>query len=282
MFRLVEPLPDIEERRLSSLRNMLSSLNKVCIAFSGGVDSSLVAAIAFEQLGQAAIAVTGVSASLAPRLLEEARQQALWLGIEHREKKTHELKDPIYTSNTRDRCYACKKELHLKLRDIFINDSNMNYIDGVNFDDINDYRPGIKAAHEAGVKSPLAELQIGKKSVRTISKALGFPWWDKPSQPCLSSRFPYGEEITSKRLKQVSLAEEWMHQNGFDAVRVRSQGLSARIELPRDQIHEFVLKIDHQEIVDYYLSIGFTSVSLDLEGLISGKLNRLGQGTKRN
>ena len=120
----------------------------------------------------------------------------------------------------------------------------------------------------------MAELNINKKSIRSISKSLGLPWWDKPAQPCLASRIPFGEEISAKRLEQIALAEEWIVNLGFRIVRVRSQGLSARIELPSNQIHSFLKKIKRDEVVNYFLSIGFNSVSLDLEGLISGKLNR--------
>lgn len=282
MFRVIELLPDSERRQLEELRDFLQRFKKVCVAYSGGVDSSLVAAIAYEQLGANAIAVTGVSPSLAPYLLNEARQQANWLGIVHRECNTNELKDPSYSSNPKDRCYACKRELHLNLKDFLDHEEDSKVLDGVNFDDINDFRPGIKASMEAGVISPLVEIKINKNSVRNISKSLGFPWWDKPSQPCLASRFPYGHAISSRRLEQVALAEAWLRQNGFNNVRVRIQGLSARIELPKDKIDSFMLNIDKEEIVEYFLSIGFTSVSLDLEGLVSGKLNRLGSNIHSN
>ena len=275
VFRLVEPLSDELTRQLALLRNFILSLNRVCVAFSGGVDSALVAAIAYEQLGSRAIAVTGISPSLAPHLLKEARQEAFWIGIEHQERKTNELEDPSYSSNPKDRCYACKKELHFQLSQFSINDPEVSIIDGVNYDDLSDYRPGIRAGREKGVISPLAEIKIGKDSVRKISHSLGLPWWDKPSQPCLASRFPYGQQITADRLTQVSKAEAWLHAQGFLDVRVRSQGLSARIELPEDQIKSFLLNIGNKIVVEYFLSIGFTSVSLDLEGLVSGKLNRL-------
>ena len=122
--------------------------------------------------------------------------------------------------------------------------------------------------------SPLAELRINKKSIRSISKSLGLPWWDKPAQPCLASRIPFGEKISSKRLKQIALAEEWIINKGFSQVRVRSQGLSARIELPSKQIDKFLKNIERKELIKYFLSLGFHSISLDLEGLISGKLTR--------
>jgi len=274
MIKLQEQLAKSQTKQLDLLRDFMKSLKKVCVAYSGGVDSSLVAAIAKEQLDSNAIAITGISASLANHLLEEARQQARWIGIKHQECKTNELKDPNYTQNPRDRCFACKQELHENLKQIATNFSKAQVIDGVNADDLNDYRPGIKAASIAGVRSPLAELKIHKSDIREISKALGFPWWDKPAQPCLASRFAYGEEICSKRLKQVEKAEKWLIENGFPEVRVRVQGCVARIEVPKNKINDFLLDSKRQTTLEHLLSLGFSTVSIDIEGLVSGKLNR--------
>ncbi len=274
MLKLQEQLATSDRKQLDHIRDFIKSLKRVCVAFSGGVDSSLVAAIAEEQLGTCAIAVTGVSASLAPHLLEEARLQANWIGIEHRECQTNELKDPHYSENPIDRCFACKKELHKHLMLIAKNFSGAIVLDGVNVDDLNDYRPGIEAAQIAGVRSPLAELKVNKDSIRAISKALGFPWWDKPSQPCLASRFAYGDPISSKRLKQVAKAEKWLIDKGFSRVRVRLQGVAGRIEVPAHQISDLIVSSRRKELVDFFLSNGFSSISVDLEGLVSGKLNR--------
>lgn len=275
MLNQRETLPKSKQRQLNELRNNLKKLKKVCVAYSGGVDSSLVAAIAKEQLGSQAIAVTGVSPSLAPHLRKEARQQAAWIGISHKECLTQELNDPNYSNNPKDRCYACKQELHKHLKEIAQLAKDSKIIDGVNYDDIKDYRPGIAAAKAAGVLSPLVEQKIDKQTVREISKALGFPWWNKPAQPCLASRFPYGESINEKLLSQVMEAETWLRLNGFNEVRVRSQNLAAKIEVPENQIELLIDKLGRKKIVNYFLSIGFTSVSLDLEGLVSGKLNRI-------
>ncbi len=271
----LETLPDAQKVKLQSLRNYIKALGEVCIAYSGGVDSSLVATIASEQLGHRALAVTGVSESLAPYLLREAREQANWLGIAHKECKTYEIKIPSYIENSEQRCFFCKTELYRTLKQLKQNSFKGIVIDGVNYDDLGEYRPGIKAAQFEGIFSPLAEIKITKQDVRAISKALGLPWWDKPAQPCLASRLPYGERISALRLQQISKAEEWLIKMGFSQVRVRSQGSAARIELPVHRIEELLVKLDRQIILDYFFGIGFTSVSIDLEGLVSGKLNRV-------
>ena len=226
-FSQLESLTDSELKQLKLLREFIKDINYVCVAFSGGVDSSLVATIAHEQLGSKAFAVTGVSPSLAPYLLKQARLQADWIGIHHEECQTNEINQPNYFKNPANRCFACKQELHTHLAEISKKFHNVQVLDGVNYDDLHDYRPGIQASNQAGVISPLAELEIDKKSIRSISKSLGLPWWDKPAQPCLASRIPFGEEISSKRLEQIALAEEWIINQGFSKVRVRSQGLSA-------------------------------------------------------
>ncbi len=273
-FELIEPLPLQELNRLTSLREYISELERVCIAYSGGVDSSLVAAISKEQLGKNAIAITGISAALAPLLLNEARNQANWIGITHKECFTTELKDPNYNQNPTNRCYACKRELHAHLTKISQEAGNYLVLDGVNFDDLKDHRPGITAAKEAGVTSPLADLKIGKESIRKISKALGFPWWNKPAEPCLSSRFPYGESISLEKLIRVAKAESWLKLNGFNKVRVRSIELAAKIEVPLDRIQELEGDLIQQKILKEFRRLGFKSIIVDPEGLISGKLNR--------
>jgi uncharacterized protein len=267
--------PELREA-LAALRRSIAAHPAALVAYSGGVDSALVAAIAAEQLGERAQAITGVSPALAPHLLEEARQQATWIGIQHREIPTAELNDPAYSSNPTERCYACKRELHTLLAELLQASGTAGSVvlDGVNHDDLGDHRPGIRAAQERQVISPLAELGISKAGVREISRALGFPWWDKPAQPCLASRFPYGEAISAERLQRVAAAEAWLRERGFRELRVRSQGEAARIELPPDQLTALLEPGLREALVAAFLNLNFTAVSLDLEGLVSGKLNR--------
>ena len=274
MFNQLETLSDEQSYKLKNIRNFIKELNSVCVAYSGGIDSTLVIALAFEQLGNNSIAMTGVSPALAQSLLEEARSQAKWIGIKHKEIETSELDEKSYSENPKDRCFACKKELHKHTKYFSKKFDYKNILDGVNFDDLEDYRPGIKAAKKEGVISPLAEFQLSKKDIRDISKALGFPWWDKPAQPCLASRFPYGYEITHERLKMVEKAEEYIKKGGISEVRVRCQGLTARIEIPKDKINTFFEKYELTKLVSHFSNIGFNCTSLDLEGLVSGKLNR--------
>ena len=274
MFYQLDILSDEQSKKLSEIRNFIKNLNSVCVAYSGGVDSTLVASLAFEQLGSKAIAITGVSPALAKTLLDEAKTQAKWIGMNHLEIETSELDQLSYSNNPKNRCYACKKELHKHTKYL---SKKLNYkivLDGVNLDDLNDYRPGIQAAKEAGVLSPLAKFKFTKKDIRDISRALGFPWWDKPAQPCLSSRFPYGHQITNERLKMVEKAEEYIKKGGISKVRVRCQDSTARIEIPQDELKKFCEEYDFNELVNYFSNLGFNCTSLDLEGLISGKLNR--------
>jgi len=274
MFNQLEILSDEQSEKLYKIRSYIKNLDSVCIAYSGGVDSTLVTSLAFEQLGNKAVAITGVSPALANTLLKEARSQAKWIGVKHLEIKTSELDQSSYSKNPNNRCFACKKELHKHTTYL---SQKLNYkivLDGVNLDDLKDYRPGIQAAQEAGVISPLAQFKFTKEDIRDISRALGFPWWDKPAQPCLSSRFPYGQEITSERLKMVEKAEDYLKNGGLSEVRVRCQGSTARIEIPRDELKHFFKKYDFEELIQYFSTLGFNCTSLDLEGLISGKLNR--------
>lgn len=260
--------------KLKQLRALFAEMEKALIAYSGGIDSTLVAKIAVDMLGERALAITAVSPSLLPEDLEEARVQAVAIGIAHEVVDTHEMDNPDYTTNPVNRCYFCKSELHDTLRPLASERGYPYVVDGVNADDLADYRPGIQAAQERGVRSPLAEVGISKLEVREIARFLDLPWWDKPAQPCLSSRFPYGEEITTEKLQRVGRSERYLRQLGFKNLRVRSEGNTARIELPADEIKGFITNTDLVLLVDALQSYGFTYITLDLEGFRSGKLNQ--------
>jgi uncharacterized protein len=263
------------EQKLGQLKTIFAEMEQALIAYSGGVDSTLVAKIAYDVLGDRAIAVTAVSPSLLPEELEDAQVQAAEIGITHKIIQTHEMENPNYTANPVNRCYFCKSELHDTLKPLATQLGYPYVVDGVNADDLRDYRPGIQAAKERGVRSPLAEVGVTKAEVRQLSQQLSLPWWDKPAQPCLSSRFPYGEEITITKLQRVGRAEIYLRRLGWQNLRVRSDGDTARIELPPEKIKEFVLTMDLQAIVAAFQSYGFVYVTLDLEGYRSGKLNQV-------
>jgi pyridinium-3,5-biscarboxylic acid mononucleotide sulfurtransferase len=260
--------------KLQQLKTLFGEMEQALIAYSGGVDSTLVAKIAYDVLGDRALAVTAVSPSLLPEELEDAKIQAATIGISHQIVQTHEMENPNYTSNPVNRCYFCKSELHDTLKPLATKLGYPYVVDGVNADDLHDYRPGIQAAKERGARSPLAEINITKVEVRQLSEQLGLSWWNKPAQPCLSSRFPYGEEITVAKLQRVGRAEIYLRKLGLDNLRVRSEGETARIELPPEQIKEFVLTTDLPSVVSAFQELGFVYVTLDLEGYRSGKLNQ--------
>lgn len=262
-------------QKLERLKQIFAEMDRALIAYSGGIDSTLVAKIAYDVLGDRSLAVTAESPSLLPEDLEDAKMQAAVIGIPHQVIQTHELENPNYSSNPVNRCYFCKSELHDTLKPLAQNLGYPYVVDGVNADDLKDYRPGIQAAKERGARSPLAEIGVTKLEVREISQYLGLPWWDKPAQPCLSSRFPYGEEITVAKLQRVGRAELYLRKLGWNNLRVRSEGDTARIELPPEKIQEFALNTDLPSVVAAFQNFGFLYVTLDLEGYRSGKLNQV-------
>ncbi len=261
--------------KLEQLKVLFGEMEQALIAYSGGIDSTLVAKIAYDVLGDRALAVTAVSPSLLPEELEDAKIQAATMGISHKIVHTHEMDNPNYTSNPVNRCYFCKSELHDTLKPLALQLGYPYVVDGVNADDLQDYRPGIQAAKERGARSPLAEVGVTKAEVRQLSQQLGLPWWAKPAQPCLSSRFPYGEEITVAKLQRVGRAEIYLRKLGWQNLRVRSEGDTARIELSPAQIKDFVLTTDLETVVSAFQDLGFIYVTLDLEGYRSGKLNQV-------
>jgi uncharacterized protein len=264
-------------KKLELLRTLFADMDRALIAYSGGIDSTLVAKVAYDVLGDRALAVTAISPSLLPEDLHDACLQAEEIGIAHELVETHELANPNYALNPVNRCYFCKSELHDTLKPLALERGYLYVVDGVNADDLSDYRPGIQAAKERGARSPLAEVGLSKAEVRELAKFLGLSCWDKPAQPCLSSRFPYGEEINMAKLQRVGRAEVYLRKLGWKILRVRSEGDTARIELPASQIQEFILTTDLPALVDRFKSFGFLVVTLDLEGFRSGKLNQVVQ-----
>ncbi len=262
------------KNKLESLKSIIGEWESCVIAFSGGCDSSLLLHVAVDTLGKGnIIAVTAKSPSFPEHELEEARKIVSKLQIEHVEFSTNELDDPNFFANPTDRCYYCKRELFEKVLDIAQKHGIEIVADASNFDDAeNDYRPGLIALKEFGIRSPLKEAGLSKADVRAVSKELGLPTHKKPSFACLASRFPYGEEITAEKLDRVGKAENILRKRGFIQFRVRSHGNIARIELGlKENTRKFMaLKAD---IVRCFKDLGYLYVTLDLEGYRSGSMN---------
>jgi pyridinium-3,5-biscarboxylic acid mononucleotide sulfurtransferase len=268
------------EERLKQLEGIVAPYGSALVAFSGGVDSSLALAIAARALPKdKVLAVTSNNETYLPSELDLARDFAATLGVEHLVVNTRELDDPNYASNPTNRCYFCKSTLYSDLAKLASERGYACVVDGANKDDEGDYRPGRKAAKELGVVSPLSVAGVGKAEVRELAKHLGLPSWDKPALACLSSRFPYGQEITPEKLSQVARAEEFLRKEGFRQVRVRHHGEIARLEVaPAEMERAFALR---EEISAELKEAGFLYVTLDLAGYKSGSLNAaLGKGKK--
>jgi uncharacterized protein len=256
------------------LLDALRGYGRVAVAFSGGVDSAVVARAAHEALGEKTVAVTSVSDSLASGELEEAQALAKQIGIRHLVIHTEEFADPNYTRNNSDRCYYCKSELYGRLSGLQSSLNVDTIVSGANTDDSGDHRPGMKAAAENGVRHPLQECGLGKSAVRALAKAWGLPTWDKPATPCLSSRIAYGEDVTPERVKMIDAAEGWLRARGLRLLRVRyHKGDVARIEVPVDQLAGLLADEVRTALVKHFRSLGFKYVTLDLEGFRSGSLN---------
>jgi|KBSSwiStaDraftv2_1062776.scaffolds.fasta_scaffold346201_2 uncharacterized protein len=261
------------ERKLSELRRLLGEMKRVLVCFSGGVDSSLMTRVAHDVLGDEAIALTTVSPTNPDEDTEEAVELARHLGIEHLIVHVNELDIPNYRSNPIDRCYFCKSNLY----EIATAEATRREIpwivDGVNADDLGDYRPGLRAAAERTVRHPLAEASLGKQEIRELSRDLGLRTFDRPASPCLSSRFPYGTAITLEGLAKVSQGEKWLRAHGFRECRVRYYGNRARVEVPRDEIARLTASPLRDELEAQLRSVGFTEVEIDPRGFRSGSLN---------
>lgn len=247
---------------------------RVLVAFSGGVDSTLVLQAAVAALGRdRVLAVTGVSPSLARHELEEANALAAKIGASHRLLETHEVEDPRYAANPSNRCYFCKSELYTQLKQLALAEGWGTIVDGTNLDDTGDIRPGRRAAAENGVVSPLLEAGLDKAAVRRLSREAGLPTWDKPEMPCLSSRIPYGMAVEPEKLRQIEAAEECLRDAGVRGGRVRHHGDLARVELPQADLPRLGDEGFRARIVEGIRAAGFRYVTLDLEGYRKGRLN---------
>jgi uncharacterized protein len=267
----------LDEKR-ESLLQLLRGVESCAVAYSGGVDSAVVAKAAALALGEAAVAVTGTSASLATGELEAAKQLAQRIGIRHVQIATDELASPDYLRNAPDRCYHCKTELYSQLERLLPQLGVKSIVNGANADDLGDYRPGMQAASEYRIRSPLAECGITKSEVRELAAGWGLPVWDKPATPCLSSRIAYGEAVTTERLAMIDGAEQFLRRRGLGNLRVRyHKGDLARIEVPVADLPR-LLEVDlRRNVTDHLRQLGFKFVTLDLEGFRSGSLNQLVQ-----
>jgi uncharacterized protein len=266
-------IPDLAAKR-DRLIDTLRSYGSCAVAFSGGVDSAVVAKAACLALGDRAVAVTGASASLAAGELDEARQVAAQIGIRHEVLATEEFENPLYVRNEPDRCYHCKTELYTQMDGLAERLGAAVLANGANLDDRGDYRPGMRAASEHRVVSPLIECGFTKADVRELAAHWGLPVWDKPASPCLSSRVAYGEEVTPQRLAMIDGAEQVLHQMGLRELRVRyHRGDLARIEVPPAELPRLAQANVSAELVARLKSLGFRYVTLDLEGFRSGSLN---------
>jgi uncharacterized protein len=256
-------------------RSRIAALDSVLVAFSGGADSALVLAIAHRELGGRAVAVMGTSAAYPEEELFSARATAAHIGARLVEVPTGQLEDAAFLRNDSQRCYHCRDDLYSVLRPLAEREGLAAICDGTNADDLGDFRPGQRAAREAGVISPLADAGVTKQQVREASRLLGLPTWDKPQQACLSSRIPRGTAITLTALRRVERAEAWLRAQGFTQLRVREDGDSARIELEAHDIARLAQEPLRSHCVAALRELGYAFVSVDLEGFASGKLNRL-------
>ena len=259
------------DRKFADLKELVSGYGSLIVAYSGGVDSTFLAAVAHEVLGFNALSVTSRSPSVAPEELEAAIALARTRGWRHLVVDTNEIEDPRYLANDGRRCFFCKTELYTHLGQVAAAEGVTKVANGANTDDLGDYRPGMEAAKNFEVISPLVEVGMSKQDIRDISRCLDLPTWDKPAQPCLSSRIPYGTVVSVGALAMIGKSEKGLRELGFSVVRVRHYGQTARVEIPIDDFERFeYVRSEAERIV---LASGYKVMELDPKGFRSGALN---------
>lgn len=255
------------------LQQIVSQHRSVAIAFSGGVDSSLLLKVAVDTLGSNnVLALTAVSPIFPAHEIEQSKHLADQLGVRQRLIPSHEMESENFTDNSPQRCFHCKKSLFLQFLET-ISGSEMTLLEGSNLDDLDDYRPGRDAINQLHIASPLLEAKLTKQEIRDLSHQLGLLTWDKPSAPCLATRFPYGTTITLEGLEHIEQCEAWLRQQGFSNFRVRNHHQLARIEVSPDDIHRFSDKTLRQRVVEVFKTHHFNYVTIDLQGYRSGSMN---------
>lgn len=273
MEEVLNILTDELQEKLTELKKYIEGLGSLAVGFSGGVDSSFLLVVAHEVLGDRAIAVTGVDASVPERELTEAKEFCEKYGIHQITCSWDPMQEESYRKNSPDRCYFCKKGIFSEIKRV-AKEYGIEYVaEGSNMDDLGDYRPGLRAVEELSVKSPLREVGLYKSDIRNISKAMGLPTWSKPAYACLASRFVYGEEITEEKLHMIDQAEQFLIEHGFYEERVRIHGNIARIEVPAKDIPRLAEDDMREVVYKKFKDIGFLFVTLDMHGYKLGSMN---------